>query len=59
MGKFDQCALKLLANQERDGDSQIQNIVTGLQESSREGIPIGLRIFIDLDNHSAVDVGSG
>ena len=41
----------------RDGDSPIQNIVTGLQERSREGIMNGLRSFIDLDNHSAVDVG--
>ena len=50
-------ALKLLANQQKDGDSPIQNIVTGLQDSSRSGIMAGLRRFIQVDNHSAVDVG--
>ena len=38
-------ALKLLANQQKDGDSPIQSILTGP------------RRFIEADNHSAVDVG--
>ena len=48
-------ALKLLANQH--DDSPIQNIVTGLREKSRERITNGLRSFIALDNHCAVEVG--
>ena len=43
-------ALKLLANQQRDGDSPIQNIVTGLRERSRESIMNSWKSFIDLDN---------
>ena len=39
-------ALKLLANQQKDGDSPIQSIVTGLCERSRKGIMEGLRIFL-------------
>ena len=35
----------------------IQSIVTGLHERSRKGIMEGLRSIIDIDNHSAVDVG--
>ena len=35
-------ALKLLANQQKDGDSPIQIIVTGLHERSRRGIMDGL-----------------
>ena len=50
-------ALKLLANQQKDGDSPIQSIVTGLHERSRRGIMDGLRRFIKADSHSAVDVG--
>ena len=49
-------ALKLLANQQKDGDSPIQ-IVTGLHERSRRGIMDGLRRFSEANNHSAVDVG--
>ena len=49
-------ALKLLANQQTDGDSPIQSIVTGLHERSRKGIVDGLRSFIDIFNHSGVDV---
>ena len=49
-------ALKLLGNQERDGDSPIQNIVTGLQEKSGKGLMHGLRSFIDVDNRRAVEV---
>ena len=48
----------MLANQQRDGDSPIQNIVTGLREKkSRERITNGLRSFIAQDNHCAVEVG--
>ena len=38
-------ALKLLANQLKDGDSPIQSIVTGLCERSRKGIMEGWRHF--------------
>ena len=47
-------ALKLLANQQKDGDSPIQNIVKGLKEKCRELITNGLRSFIALDNYSVV-----
>ena len=50
-------ALNLLANQQKDGDSPIQSIVTGLHERSRRGIMEGQRRFIEAGNHSAVDVG--
>ena len=48
-------ALKLLVNQQRDGDSP--NIVTGLRERSRGGVMNGSRSFTGLDNHRAVEVG--
>ena len=47
-------ALKLQANQQKDGDSPIQSIVTGLL--GRSGAMDGLRSVIEADNHSAVDV---
>ena len=50
-------ALKLLANQQTDGDSPIESIVTGLEARSRKGIMDGLRSFIEMVNHSALDVG--
>ena len=50
-------ALKLLANQQRDGDSLLQSIVTGLCERSRKGIMEGLRNIIKVDNHCALEVG--
>ena len=50
-------ALKLLANQQRVGDSSIQSIVTGLCERSRKRITDGLRNFTEVENHSALDVG--
>ena len=50
-------ALKLLANQQTDGDSPIQSIVTGLHERSRKGIMDGLRSFVEIDNHRAVVAG--
>ena len=49
--------LKLLANQQKDGESPIQSIVTSLHERSRRGIMDGPRRFIHTDKHSAVDVG--
>ena len=39
-------ALKLLANQQEDGDGLVQNIVTNLCEVSRKGLTEGLRNFI-------------
>ena len=36
-------ALKLVENQQKDGDSPIQSIVTGLHDRSRRGIMDGLR----------------
>ena len=50
-------ALKLLANQQKDGHSVIQSVVTGLCERSGEGIMEGLRNFIKVDNHCALKVG--
>ena len=40
-----------MANQQNDGDSPIQSIVTGLCERSRKGSMEGLRNFIKVDNH--------
>ena len=50
-------ALKLLANQEKDGESPVQSMVTGLCARSRKGIMEGLSNFIKVDNHCASDVG--
>ena len=50
-------ALKLLANQQGDGDGIIQNIVTNLCEENRNGLTNGLREFIKIDNHRALEVG--
>ena len=50
-------ALTLLANQQKDGNSPIQSVVTGLDERSSRGIMDGLRRFIKADNHRVVDVG--
>ena len=36
-------ALKLLANQQKDGDSPLQSIVTGLHERSSRGIMDGAK----------------
>ena len=54
MRQFDKSSL---ANQQKDGDSPIQSIVTGLHESTRRGITDGLRSFIEVDNRGALDVG--
>ena len=48
-------ALKLLANQQEDGDGPIQSIVTNLREESRKGLTDGLREFIKIDNHRALE----
>ena len=51
-------ALKLLANQQEDGDGLLQNIVKDLGKESRKGLTDGLREFIEVDNEHALDVGS-
>ena len=50
-------ALKLLANQQENGDGLTQNIVTNPCEGSRKGLTNGLRDFIKIDNHRALEVG--
>ena len=50
-------APKVLANQQKDGDSPIQRIVTGLHERSRKRIMDGLSRFTEADHRSPVDVG--
>ena len=50
-------ALKLLANQQEDGEGFIQNIVTNLGERSRRGLTQGLREFIKIDSQRALVVG--
>ena len=50
-------ALKLLANQQEDGEGFIQNIVTNLSERSRRGLTQGLREFIKIDSQRALVVG--
>ena len=50
-------ALKLLANQQEVGDGFIQNIVTNFYEVSRKGLTEGLRNFIQVDNHCALEAG--
>ena len=42
-------ALKLLANQQEDGDGLLQNIVKDLGKESRKGLTDGLREFIRID----------
>ena len=51
-------ALKLLANQQEDGDGLIQNIVKNLGKESRKGLTDGFREFIKVDSERALDVGS-
>ena len=50
-------SLKLLTNHQTDGDSFVENIVTGLLEESRKGMTGGLRKFTEVDNHEAGKVG--
>ena len=49
-------ALKLLANQQEDGDGLLQNIVKDLGKESRKGLTDGLREFIRIDNKCALEV---
>ena len=46
-------ALKLLANQQEDGDGVLQNIVQDLVKESRKGLTDGMREFIRIDNECA------
>ena len=50
-------ALKLLANQQKDGDCPVKMVVQGFQETSRLKIMDALRSFIIVDNRGAVKVG--
>ena len=49
--------LKLLSNEQKDGDGPVESIVTVLREKSRKGGMDGLRKFIEVDNREAVIVG--
>ena len=49
-------ALRLLANQQEDGDGLLQNIVKNLGKDSRNGLTNGLRDFIKVDSEGAFDV---
>ena len=51
-------ALKLLANQQEDGDGLLQNIVKNLGKESRKGLTNGLRDFIKVDDERALHVGA-
>ena len=50
-------ALKLLSNQQEDGDGLTLNTVTNLGERSRKGLTKWLRVFIQIDNHRTLEVG--
>ena len=50
-------ALKLLANQQEDGDGFVKNVVKDSSNESRKGLTDGLREFIKVDNERALDVG--
>ena len=50
-------AHKILANQQKDGDSPVSMVVQGFPKKSRLKIMDGLRRFIMADNHEAVKVG--
>ena len=50
-------ALKLLANQQRDGDSHVRMIVPGLLERSRRKMFDGLRLTVAVDNSAAARIG--
>ena len=49
-------ALKLWANQQKDGDSPVNMVVHGFPEKSRLQIMDGLRRFVMVDNREAVKV---
>ena len=50
-------ALKLLANQQEDGDGLLQNIVKDLGKESRKGLTDGSREFLKNDNERVLEVG--
>ena len=41
-------SLKLQTHQQKDGDGQVDSVVTGLREKSRKGVMDGLRNLIEL-----------
>ena len=51
-------ALKLLVNQQEDGDGLLQNIEKNLGKESRRGLTDGLREFIKVDNEEHLKFGS-
>ena len=51
-------ALKLLANQQDDGDGFLQSVVTNFGKGSRKGLTDGLREFIRVDHDRVLDVGA-
>ena len=51
-------AMKLLANQQEEGNGLRQDIVTNLGKGSRKGLTDGLRDVIRVDNERALDVGA-
>ena len=51
-------ALKMLANQQEDGDGLLQSIVKDLGKESRRGLTDGLREFGGVDSERALDVGA-
>ena len=51
-------ALKLLANQQKDGYGLLQNVVKVLGEESRRGLADDLRELVKVDNERALDVGA-
>ena len=51
-------ALKLLPNQQEDGEGLPQNVVTNCGKGSRNGLTDGLRDFIRVDSDRALDVGA-
>ena len=50
-------ALKLLANQQEDGDGLLQNVVANFGKGRRKGLTDSLRDFIKVDNDRALDFG--
>ena len=50
-------ALKLLAKEQEDGDGPIQSFVTGLREKGRKSLAEGLRNFMKVDSHCALEEG--
>ena len=51
-------ALKLLANQQEDGDGLLQNFAKDLGKESRKGLTDGVREIIKIDNERVFDVGA-